>query len=546
MFLPRKLQKRARSNSVTQTSQARQKIAAANTSKISSTERDNDIRTETVASSPEDDHEPSAISSQASSTAGQYEAQGTRATLTEAAKVDRLVEFLYLRLSPLWLALHSLEEHHQRGTTPCSDLVAHITSPMEPESEDSPNKERSHEAKRTSTIHLARILNLLPGLPTRCKSISLLSQALQAMQDGPAAGWFTLHAEKFQLEWSSTYSHITHQLRIDIGSRLQNSSLVELMSHRLVYIESIPPRIRTRSHAAAYLVNLINNLTHTLDNAAVLAVLEPSLVDRQLMAEPFSIPSAAVLEDRWISGRGFFLLDSPESVDLLCHTYHWNLADRVAATDAPQNKQEPIRCLDWTHWIEMKQLYLQQQQQQHKPHKSESLPDSSITRHPQCITTNTNKTLANINRKPPSSPTSSSPHLPKDNWFLGTILILDMVHLRSINPNIPFFFTTTTTTTSSNLEWNQLVKSHLEKLVPESISYIHSSLDLQGGSDKIVIRTSHRICAEKLILVFPLLRYMDQGQEQIYWSCLPRKVQTAAYNRMIALDNQLACHAKLP
>ncbi|SPO31599.1 uncharacterized protein UTRI_06373_B [Ustilago trichophora] len=538
MFLPRKLQKRAHPSRTAQSSQDRAKIAAAAKSKTSSTEGDNHIETSLSASSPglDDHHELSAVSSQNSSAAAHHEAQKTTASSAEAAKLDRLVEFLFLRLSPLSLALYSHEERHQRGTTPKTDLIANIISAIEAQPEGRSTKEHHDAAGRTPSIHFARLLNLIPGLATRCKSISLLSQALQAMRDGPAAAWFTLHADKFQLEWLPTYTHITRQLHTAIGSRLQKSSLMDLTLPRLVYIESIPPRIRTRSHAASYLINLINSLTATNDNAAILAVLEPSLVDRHLMAESSSSPSAAALEDRWISGRGVFLLDSPKSVESLCRTYQWHLADRVLATDAPQKKQQPIRCLDWAKWIEMKQLYLEQQQQQLTRQRSEDPADSSVRCNSQWVTSNADKTAESIERKRPSSPTPIHNH--SDSWFLGTILTLNLLHPKPTTLAIPSFTSTSELTPTF---FNRHLKPQLEKPVPESISYIHT---LPIDNETVVaIRTSHRHLATRLLCNFPELRRMHEAEEQTYWTELPIKVRTAAHNRILALDYKFTSHA---
>ena len=123
--------------------------------------------TKTIAFSSS--HATSLASSEASTIISQ--------TSTEAAKLDRLVDFLFVRLSPLYLALAQFEEQGNISNGPCSELVTSITSSYAAHQHTSKNKAPGDDHPSCSKTHLARLLNLVPGLATRCKSIGLVPMA---------------------------------------------------------------------------------------------------------------------------------------------------------------------------------------------------------------------------------------------------------------------------------------------------------------------------------------------------------------------------------
>ncbi len=128
------------------------------------------------------------------------------------------------------------------------------------------------------------------------------------------------------------------------------------------------------------------------------------------------------------------------------------------------------------------------------------------------------------------------------DWYKGTILLLHLppssdpgsiLKLPAFSPSdlTPAFF-------------NRHLKPQLEKIVPESISYINTlttSSSSQSSDSAIVvaIRTAHPTYAAQLASRFPELSKMNEEGEQRYWSDLPAKVRTAAQNRVIVLDRKL-------
>lgn len=526
MFLPRKLQKRAHSKGTTSTASPAP-TAAETTEESHGTSPDcSSINADTTSTSYcEDGDQTQRSSSQITSTSSTSAPQATATTSTEVAKLERLVEFLFVRLSPPYLVLAAREERKQSGNGPCSDLVSTITASVPSGNSDSTDKSPESTTQQGSRIHLARMLSSIPGLATRCKSISLLSEAIEAMQEGAAVGWFTLHKDTFQLEWSTKYIKIVQQLHTAATKIVAEDRLSAALAPHLVYIESIPPRFRSRSQAASYIGTL-------LKEAAVLAVLEPASVDRQLMAGK-SRPPVSRLEEKWISGRGFFLLDSPTQVEELCSKYRWNLAERMPASQSANGteKTEPIRCLSWPKWVEMKKLYLEQQQRSRQRPPSPEQDDIAED--------------SNGKRKHISPPNSERLDTEEDeadsnaNWYRGTILLLPLMPSlpSGSSLNLPSY-------SESNLTpalFNRHLKPQLEKQVPESISYINILPSHPANESKTVaaIRTSHPKYATQLLSRFPELQRMDQAGEEQYWAELPAKVRTAAQNRILSLDRKL-------
>lgn len=359
MFVPRKLQKRTHPGRKVHSGSDSSSVDHIDGSRISDTRQCVARITGSDAPSPPPASLPTqetASSNFTSAEAVELEAQTAFGSLAEAGKLERLVEFLFLRLSPLSLALAAFQEMDRPHEHAYSDLIANITSTLAPSQcrNSSPTLEA---AEKPSRIHLARLLHLLPGLASRSKSISRLSEALHLVQQGPAAGWFALHRADFHLEWSPAYIALTQRLQ-----GLAEPTLHGALGPLLVYVESIPPRIQTRSQAASYLSALVRQLADSTHSAAVFSVLEPRLIDTKLTAvAPRTLP-AAVLEERWISGRAFFLLDSPLRVAALCDKFPWHLDRHVAALVPSKGPQEPIRCLSWTGWLELKELYLKHRQ----------------------------------------------------------------------------------------------------------------------------------------------------------------------------------------
>ena len=518
MFLPRKLQKRRRQTSQPATLASGQTIKAdaetCPSPALPQGQVDGQVQPASPSASVHDhDDRSSATSSQAPTAPAERTAPPAVEPSAEAAKLERLGEFLFLRLSPLWLALSALEERDRPGSQVCSELIANIKSTSTTAQNDSTDEVLASGKQQGATIHLARLLNLVPGLATRCKSISLLSDALEALQSGPAAGWFVLHKPQFQLQWSNTYTDLARVLHRAVSPHPQPESLAAALAPRLVYIESIPPRIRSRSHAATYLVHLTRSLDTTEDGAAVLTVLEPGLVDQSLTGS--STPAASTLEERWISGRGFFLLDSPERVETLCRTYEWDLAGRLDT-----QKREPIRCLSWTDWTEMKTLYLGQQQ------RARSERSASRKRTLEAVDEASDNAQHSIRNRSPPTGTA----LDNDDWWRGTILRLPLALLADATLTLPAYNSLSELTPAS---LNRHLKPQLERHVPESIAYIH--LDT-AERQAVTIRTSHRRLAMRLLAHFAELEAMSEPDERTYWSALPAKVRAAAQKRILTLD----------
>ncbi|SJX66347.1 uncharacterized protein SRS1_16668 [Sporisorium reilianum f. sp. reilianum] len=426
MFLPRKLQKRSHPGRNAQSSGAGSAANGAN----------QDVG---QAKSEAVERVAAAVSSSSACTP-QVEASSSAPSKAEADTLDRLVEFLYMRLSPLSLAAHHTAHTHD-------DLYTALLHPPE---------QHDDRSAKPHTTHLARLHTLVPGLATRCPSIALLAHALQTLAAGPAPNWYTLHHRQFVVEWSRDYMHT-------LSTHRDSAALAPL----LVYVESMPPRIRTRTHAASY----VNGL---MQQATVEAVLEPSVVDRC-----FGSRWTRVVEGQWTSGRAFVLVSTREGVERLCSAYPW---------DVRRARAEPIRCLSWPAWVEMRELYRAQQQ-----HPAPPLDVTPPANHP---------------------------------WHRGTILLLPLpaTHPLTLPP-----------TPHTPLRLNTHLKPQLEQHVPESIAYIHALT-----TNEIAVRTAHAALAARLRTAFPQLTRMDAAQEDAYWSGLPDKTRAAARRRAQALDDTLA------
>ncbi|CBQ71320.1 conserved hypothetical protein [Sporisorium reilianum SRZ2] len=420
MFLPRKLQKRSHAG--------RSASSAAN-------QANQDVGQVKA----EAGQQGAAAVSSSSACTPQVEASSSAPSKAEADKLDRLVEFLYMRLSPLSLAAHHTAHTHD-------DLYTALLHPPE---------QHDDRSTKPHTTHLARLRTLVPGLATRCPSIALLAHALETLAAGPAPNWYTLHHEQFVVEWSRDYMHT-------LSTRRDSAALAPL----LVYVESMPPRIRTRTHAASY----VNGL---MQQATVEAVLEPSGVDRYVGRD-----GGGWMEEKWTSGRAFVVVSAREGVERLCSAYPW---------DVRRARAEPIRCLSWPAWVEMRELY-------------------RAVQHP----------------APPPDVTPPANH----PWHRGTILLLPLpaTHPLTLPP-----------TPHTPLRLNTHLKPQLEQHVPESIAYIHAS-----STHEIAVRTAHAALAARLRTAFPQLTRMDAAAEDTYWSGLPDKTRAAARRRAQALDDTLA------
>ncbi|GAC76307.1 hypothetical protein PANT_20c00052 [Moesziomyces antarcticus T-34] len=361
----------------------------------------------------------------------------------DAGKLERLVGFLHAVLDPLHVAFAARDEAHTLPTsTPWSDLAAAI-------------------AARSSGIHLARLLQLVPGLATRCKSISLLAEALTTCKTRAAAGWYGLDA--FRVTWSDGYAEIVRDL-------VAASDVAEALGPRLVYIEHIPPTVRTRPQATEYVARLLKAGA----DAGVFGVLEPAVVQHALMAD-----KTAELGGRWVSGRGFFVLDA-RSVEYLCDAYPWDLAQR-------SHKGEPLRCLSWSQWERLHAMYAAHQLAQQ-----------------------------------PAAPSVKV----EDKWWRGTMLLLRLP-VREGCLSVPEGGDRTVGF------WNRHLKPQLERHVPESIAYMHTH------HDAVAIRTAHPAYATQLLAHFPQLHRMPPSDEDDQWCQLPAKVHNAAHTRLLTLDHKL-------
>lgn len=525
MFLPRKLQKRTHSSRTTPHGSAEALPEV--------TPKDEDsVKPQSIAdadkSAPVDQATPSGSTSDGNyahpvafseeSVDDQYATQSSAGTID----LEGLVEFLYIQLSPLTLALGAVEERRKAGSGPYSDLIANITT-----EERGLGDDKGKAKDCGSTTHLARLLVLIPGLSTRCKSIIKLSYALAVLRAGPAAGWFNIHIKEYQVEWSQPFSRAVNNLL----KATEVSSLLATLAPLLIYVESVPPRYQTRARANDYIAglvrglitlddmdNLCDGLPHSGANRFVMGVLEPSVVERQLMTKSSATLSASsILDKRWISGRGFFLLDSQESVEILCAYRKWELAERV------RSHESPIRCLSWAGWVEMKKLYLEEQQR--------ARGDLEDVQGKRKRSTSPAVTVAQ----------SGSP-FGDEEWFRGTMLLLDL----PLEPKTPHCIRLPLASSIPDLTptfFSRHLKPQLEKQVAESVSYIHvlSSFPSSQRSDVIVaIRTTHSSRATQLLAHFPELTMMDADEEEKYWADLPVKVCTAAKDKMLALDRKLS------
>ncbi|KAJ9475900.1 hypothetical protein PHBOTO_005972 [Pseudozyma hubeiensis] len=527
MFLPRKLQKRSHAGRAT-----------APIAKKTAAEDPNDKVIE-VLESPQKGQQSSLLHNSPSTDRSDTRVgaspspppKSCRASV-ETAKLDRLVDFLYMRLSPLALT-PSQTKHPPDGRDPEHTPQQGYSKKELNTSSDQPSKER-----KPATIHLARLLTLLPGLDTRCKSITLLLEALHTLAAGAAANWFVVHEDTFVLEWLPPYIRFKDLISTSCSPSLISPQLASL----LVYAESIPPRMRTRAQAAAYLHSLM--LADRADQTCsgiVVGVFEPSIVDRYLMTGRNEMLSASLLEEKWTSGRAFFLLNSSDHVSSLCSKYSWHFSDRAANQEKRDRTKliggpfEPIRCLSWGGWVEMREQYCKQQE------LIKERAQTASSRHCEpkgkLDSTHANAVQDRRKRKSTGDPSGGTQ---SGKWYRGTILLL------SLHPSprtsdaliVPPFSEASQVTP----EWlNRHLKPQLEQRVPESISYIHShqSASTVSAVVQVAIRTAHPLLANQLLTHFSELKSMDETAEDQYWSEMPDKPRTSALNRLRRISAKL-------
>ncbi|KAF6767195.1 hypothetical protein PSEUBRA_003159 [Kalmanozyma brasiliensis GHG001] len=527
MFLPRKLQKRSQNGRTIKQRSASVATELSVRDDGDAREDRGSVRFGSTPGSTQDASSPELT--------GRHQdvaSQPASRSISETGKLDRLVDFLFLRLSPLSLVL-SARGQANRGLS-LAELVRGIIGDAKHPEADGSKPAVSAEA---SNVHLARLLSSLPGLNSRCKSISLLAEALHEAQKGPAAGWFTVHHDTFQLEWSPSFVGRLRELSIAAESAATLSTSIAPL---LIYIESIPPRIRTRAQASSYLAELLRSSCEGPEHGMVLNVLEPSLVDGQLMSGMDTLASAS-LEGKWISGRGFFLLNSPAHVNSLCKKYEWDLALRGRSTKRSEQGQEsPIRCLSWTGWVEMRQSYLDWQRRAQQDNERDS---SAAT----AAEDDASLSQGDVGATHDHNGITSSAVVPdldaskdEDHWYRGTILLLRLPPPSNSTLIIPPFSSASDLTPAF---LNRHLKPQLEQHVPESISYIHvHNPDSSSSTDDltVAIRTAHPTYATKLTTHFPALLRMDAPAEDAYWSALPPKVRSSAHSRFLALDRTLS------
>ncbi|TKY87512.1 hypothetical protein EX895_003526 [Sporisorium graminicola] len=507
MFLPRKLQKRTHAGRTT----------PSNAAAYAAQQFDQHI-TEPQSDGGTAQQQAAAISTPCGSSSKHTASQGQASpsasdSKAEAAKLDRLVDFLFVRLSPLGLRMSHSDQSHG-GRQPSDDDLYSVLLKSSQRLRNGHNANNDEDEKRSGTpvtIHLARLRTLLPGLATRCKSIELLSQALQVLTHSSAANWLVLHHQAFSVEFSAAY------IRVLGGTECLNSATLAPL---LVYVESIPPRIRTRKQAASYLHSLVSsNAPDPSDAGMVLAVVEPGTADRCMMSGREAGLAGSIMDGKWTSGRAFFVLSSHEHVEALCRVYAWHLSRRSPGpASASASASEPIRCLSWCAWVEMRDLYRRQQASVRRPPLDPPAPRDGGERTP-----------AVSDHAPPDVD-------PAEPWYRGTILLFPLpltpgsTALASLLPPAPF---TPAQLTQAFL--NRRLKPQLEQRVPESISYIHPQRPTGADAMTVVIRTAHPTLAARLVHHFPHLAPMENAQEDTYWASLPEKTRNAAQRRALTL-----------
>ncbi|GAC94241.1 hypothetical protein PHSY_001812 [Pseudozyma hubeiensis SY62] len=526
MFLPRKLQKRSNAGR-----------AAAPIATKTAAEDPND-KVIKVVESPQKGQQSSLLhdspSANRSDTLGASLSPPPKSCRTgvEAAKLDRLVDFLYMRLSPLNLTL-SQTKHPPDGRDPGDAPQQAYSNTLPKTSSDQPFIE-----SKSATIHLARLLTLLPGLDTRCKSVTLLSEALQTLATGAAANWFVVHEDTFVLEWLPPYIRFKDLISTSWSPSLISPQLAPL----LVYAESIPPKIRTRAQAAAYVHNLMfARLTDQTGPGIVVGVFEPSTVDRYLMTGRNEPLPASVLEEKWTSGRGFFLLNSSDLVSSLCSEYPWHFSDRAVNEEKYDKTKliggttEPIRCLSWGGWVEMREQYCKQQELIKE--KAQTASSGQCEPEGKLDSTHANTVQDRRERKSTGEPSGGNQ---RGKWYRGTILLLSLHPTPSTSDAliVPPFNEASQVTPEF---LHRYLKPQLEQRVPESISYIHShrSASTDAAVVQAAIRTAHPHLANQLLTHFSELKSMDETDEDQYWFQMPDKPRISALNRLRRISAKL-------
>lgn len=198
---------------------------------------------------------------------------------------------------------------------------------------------------------------------------------------------------------------------------------------------------------------------------------------------------------------------------------------------------EPIRCLSWTGWVEMKQSYLDWQRRRQR--KSERSSSQDVTQERREPRRPDDDEAANGNAQPAAPTSSAAPDATQkqDAWYRGTMLLLSLPPAAK-STLIPPPFSTASELTPSLL--NRHLKPQLEQRVSESISYMHTYASPSAHAATVAIRTAHPTYAAQLATHIPALTPMPQAEEDVYWSTLPLKVRTAAHNRFLALNRTLS------
>ncbi len=208
---------------------------------------------------------------------------------------------------------------------------------------------------------------------------------------------------------------------------------------------------------------------------------------------------------------------------------------------------EPIRCLSWSGWVEMRQSYLDWQRRRQQEIDARSLKD--VTHERQEVRRQDDDGAVNGHDLPAVTTWSAAPDATQkeDIWYRGTILLL------SLPPPLDTTLTTPPFSTASELTpsfLNRHLKPQLEQRVSESISYIHTyappSSSSTAGAAMVAIRTAHSTYASQLIGGIPALMRMPEAEEDAYWSNLPLKVRTAAHSRILALTTSSHPHPHRP
>ncbi|PWY97907.1 hypothetical protein BCV70DRAFT_202398 [Testicularia cyperi] len=536
------------------------------------------IHTSTGVDSPQTDKRSPSQSQQASLNQQpeqyQHPHQHEPGSDEDEAKAIRLAGFLFDQLSPISLSYTASIS----SDSPETELVQHLLRFSHAPSGD-----------KSVPLHTARIL-ALPRITARCKTLSNLAAGL-AKLCSYQLGWFDISSDGYQVHFSTEYINVLAYL-----SEQRQRQPRHLEPSNIVYIESLPPVLKTQVEAAGYVSTLLAehedkiNIDSDAPSASagqstrygkslVLAVYEPTRSG--FPPPPFhSLPTSRYLHSHaeteprkhWISGRGFFVLSSPRAVEHLEQTFTWALDNRILldsqSTDPAQ--RHAIRCLSLHAWRRMKEEYLAVLQQPQQPQQriasatatAETLPSLS----PNAATGSKSRSNGKRKRKAeaetearveagsssrsastskgekkvttPAGSTAArtdplTPAAPDTPWYRGTILTIPCP-----DPNKP----STSPAAISSL------KARLEKHVPESISYIHlhdgnpkheetgDKASQQKAAPTYVIRTAHPCQARRLIQADSNLEPLPPDQEDKYWLGLPPKIRAQAQKRRCALD----------